>query len=392
MKKVLLVAATAMLLFACRKYDLQSNAFSSVNENNQVNVQIPIADTFLVNQNLVTRGKTMRIETASLQKVIYLDLDGHTVTSPEWIGLNYGQSFFVSGVSLDASQIDIITRKLKEDFSHCDNVKVVLTEAEFLQAPIRQRVVYTTQSTVFDNVFGALGGIAQLYSFFAESDVPCFVFANHLSMNAKYMALASSHEAGHGFGLIHSPIGLQGTGTLSWAPIMSNTGTNYYAGVTTWARGMTTENTYQDEFEIAYSGFGENSDDAGNTIECAHSLVLSQRHFGERETTDDADMLKYTWPTNQSFQIKFSGLSGGNIDLRVIVYKKNSLGNLVQVKSIDQTTGLNVPENTFSKSQTGPDRSLYFRVLASNRGPSSVPPSWIPQNTSTGTYSVLVKK
>lgn len=387
MKKVFLVAVTAILLFACRKHDLQSNAFFG-DEN--IHIQTPVTDTFLVNQNLVSKGRFMRTETQNIQKVIFLDMDGHMVTSPEWIGLNSGQPFFVSGVSLNTSQIDSIIKKVREDFAHCSNVKVTLNEGEFLQAPIRQRVVFTTQSTVFDNVFGSLGGIAQLFSFFSEGDVPCFIFANHFLMNAKYMALATSHEVGHGFGLVHSPIGLQGTGPLSWAPIMSNTGTNYYAGITTWTRGMTTENTYQDEFEIAYNGLGQASDDIA--ADCAQPLMLGQRFFGKREVTNDADLFKYTWPANQSFQIKLSGLSGGNTDLRVIVYKKNNLGNLVQIKSIDQANGLNVPESTFTKSQTGPDKTLYLRVLASNRNTSANPPSWIPQNVSTGTYSVLVKK
>src|SRR5207253_3500030 len=84
---------------------------------------------------------------------------------------------------------------------------------------------------------------------------PAFVYEQGVTSNAKYIAEAAAHEAGHNLGLSHD-----GTATLgyydgqgSWAPIM---GVGYDRAISQWSKGEYSgaNNTEDDLAIIAAAG------------------------------------------------------------------------------------------------------------------------------------------
>jgi hypothetical protein len=153
----------------------------------------------------------------------------------------------------------------------------------------------------------AAGGVSYVGGFSSGASNVAFVFANSLAGgNPRYVAEASSHEAGHLFGLEHQATWNAGqlvteynAGTASWAPIM---GVGYYADRTTWAVGPTTggPTSRQDDLSIIASssnGFGYAPDDYGNTIATAATLPITSGSVnlnGIIGRNDDRDVLKFT--------------------------------------------------------------------------------------------------
>lgn len=131
------------------------------------------------------------------------------------------------------------------------------------------------------------GGIGYLDSFTNSRLVnTVYVFSKNLANgNAKFVAEAASHEAGHGFGLDHQglysgtrlideynpgPDGLRG-------PIM---GDSYDAVRGVWWAGSTSESVYvfQDDLNMIarpINGFGYRADDHANVMYTATELSLS---------------------------------------------------------------------------------------------------------------------
>jgi len=109
----------------------------------------------------------------------------------------------------------------------------------------------------------AAGGAAYINGFSSSTSNIAFVFSRSLGNNAKYIAEAASHEAGHLFGLQHQAqwdgetlLSQYNRGDANWAPIM---GVGYYAASTTWTVGRTSSGSIQDDLEILSNqsnGFG----------------------------------------------------------------------------------------------------------------------------------------
>jgi hypothetical protein len=129
------------------------------------------------------------------------------------------------------------------------------------------------------------GGVAYVGGFYNGAPNVGYVFEAALGNgNARYVAEAASHEAGHLFGLYHQAnwsgttlVESYNSGNASWAPIM---GVGYYATRTTWHNGATpTSNTsYQSDLVIlanASNGFGLRADDHGSTIATADPLTIN---------------------------------------------------------------------------------------------------------------------
>ena len=94
-----------------------------------------------------------------------------------------------------------------------------------------------------------------------------------------YNSEASSHEFGHNLGLSHdgtSSVGYyqgQGSGLVSWAPIMGN---SYYNNITQWSKGEYADaNQSQDDLAIIDGHLGYVSDDHGNNTGSASTLVIN---------------------------------------------------------------------------------------------------------------------
>jgi hypothetical protein len=282
---------------------------------------------------------------------IFLDFDGQTVTSPYWTGT----SFYATPPSLTIDQIVSIFNRVAEDFRPF-NLNITTDSTVFFAATPgkRQRLIITNYS----EWYGSAGGVAYIPSFRWVNDVPGFVFSNLLSsnanpdINAKRVAEATSHEAGHTLGLHHQRIfdancGLVseynpgiGSGETSWAPIM---GVSYSRTLTLWHNGTSSScNSTQDELGIISSnanGFGLRSDDIGASTRTAVNVIVSNNKFsttGFINSSGDEDFFRYTLANSGRFSFLATpndpnGLAGtlqnANIDLKADLL--NDRGNVI---------------------------------------------------------------
>ncbi|MBM3432559.1 MAG: hypothetical protein FJX92_06115 [Bacteroidetes bacterium] len=133
----------------------------------------------------------------SASAVIFLDFDGHTVDGTGW---NYNGPIYCAPSGLDNTKITTIFNRVAEDYRPF-NVNVTTDSTKFLAAPLnkRMRVILTITSSWYGNS----GGVAFVGSFKWGDDTPCFVFSALLGYNEKFVAEATTHEAGHTLGLYH---------------------------------------------------------------------------------------------------------------------------------------------------------------------------------------------
>jgi hypothetical protein len=152
----------------------------------------------------------------------------------------------------------------------------------------------------------AAGGVAYIGGFWSASPNTGYVFEEALGNgNAKYVAEAASHEAGHLFGLGHQALWSGSTlvepyssGSNGWAPIM---GVGYNQERTTWHNGPTASGptTFQEDLTVlsgASNGFGWRSDDFGNATGTASVLPISGTSvsFGGLVGNNDQDVWSFT--------------------------------------------------------------------------------------------------
>lgn len=266
---------------------------------------------------------------------IYLDFDGQLVqnTSWNWSGpLNLGHS------NLSAAQMSEVYNRVAEDYRPF-NINVTTDSTKYWSAPLTQRtrVILTTNSSWY----GSAGGVAYVNSFTWGDNTPAFVFTALLGLNAKYIAEAASHEAGHTLGLRHqSAYDLYcnktaeyhagtGAGQIAWAPIM---GVGYYRNFTLWNNGANPYGctSYQDDLSIitgTENGFGYRVDDHSNNANgAATAAYFNNNQFnlsGIIEKISDKDHFKFTMPVNGFFHLSAlpynigNGNIGSNLDMQV---------------------------------------------------------------------------
>ncbi|MBI1342320.1 MAG: T9SS type A sorting domain-containing protein [Terrimonas sp.] len=279
--------------------------------------------------------------------VILLDFDGIDLSGTVW---NYAGPFTCNPSGLTNDQIVETFNRVAEDYRPF-NINITTEEAKFTAAPIdqRMRVIITTSYEWYGS--GA-GGVAYVNSFKWGDGTPCFVFSSLFGFNAKNIAEAASHEAGHTLGLRHqsSYDGScnktsdynwgQGSGEIGWAPIM---GAGYYQNLTLWHNGPNSFGctNYQSDLDIisgSYNGFGFRTDDNANSFAGASAAVFDgSNNFtinGVIEQTSDIDYFQFTLPVFGNFTLDAipynvgTGNSGSDLDMNVQLYDQyhNLLG------------------------------------------------------------------
>ncbi len=270
----------------------------------------------------------------SASATIFLDFDGHTVTSPYWNG---GSTIVCAPVTLTTAQITRIFNHVSEDFRPF-NINITTDSTVYFAAPInrRQRLIVTPTSSWY----GSAGGVAYVESFRWGMEIPGFVFSALLNNNVKMIAEASSHETGHTLGLYHqssynTSCGLTseynagvGSGEISWAPIMGN---SYSRNLTLWHNGPNSFgcNSLQNDLNIiagTANGFGLRPDDVGNNNTTASNVLFSGNNYaisGFINSTSDVDMYRLNLPQNGKLVLNAvpfnvaNGWNAANIDIQV---------------------------------------------------------------------------
>ena len=272
----------------------------------------------------------------SATATVYLDFDGHTVTSSVWNG---GNPIFCASPGLTDDQITEIFNRVSEDYRPF-NINITTDSTKFLAAPLTQRVrvIITPTSSWKPNV----GGISYIGSFTWGDDTPAFVFSDKLGPNnPKYVAECCSHESGHALGLSHQSsydnncnlvetynTG-SGSGETGWAPVMGN---SYYKNMTGWNDGPTPYGcaNVQDNLTIITSqnGFSYRTDDYTETLD-GSTYSLGNNSFtvdGLVATSTDKDAFRFVATQNSHFHMEATPNSlggnnvGANLDIKILLY------------------------------------------------------------------------
>lgn len=281
-------------------------------------------------------------------KVIYLDFDGQVVSGTGW---NSGNTINALASTISTVNMVIVWKRVAEDFRPFD-VNVTTDSVRFNNASptTRTRIIITPTSAWF----GSAGGVAYLNSFSwgGTPGTPCWVFENMLGYNAKNIAEACSHEAGHTLSLRHQSTYNticvktaeynpgQGTGVTSWAPIM---GVSYYNNVSTWFNGKSSFSctTIQNDHGNVSPGITSPAylsflpDDVGNTYASGKNLNLVAYNLldsGIITTPADIDVYRFSICNTRDITISVKpwaldtiGYNGANLDVRFQLF--NALNN-----------------------------------------------------------------
>jgi len=221
------------------------------------------------------------------KRVLYLDFDGHLLTGTAWNAAYHPTDLVCPPWDIDgnpaafgaeeSTRIQQAWARVAEDYAPFDvdvtteyPGEAAMTRSSSTDDTYGMRVLISPISSSI----GPWGGVAYVGVFDYTSDYykPALVFPENLGNNAKYMAEAISHEAGHTFGLSHdgTTAGVEyytghGSGETGWAPIM---GSSYSRNLTQWSRGEYTgaNNTENDLTIISSGGAPLMADDVADAV------------------------------------------------------------------------------------------------------------------------------
>ena len=216
----------------------------------------------------------------------------------------------------------------------------------------------------YSDWFGqAAGGVAYVGGFNKSASNTGYVFEDALGNGtARYVAEATSHEAGHLFGLLHQSTWVNGqlqneynSGNSGWAPIM---GVGYYSTRTTWFNGTSDvgANVYQDDVVLLTAAVGLRADDYSNSFSTPSTLPVngtSVNFAGLIGSRTDVDAFQFsTGGGTVNFQMNVAQF-GNNLDGAIEI--RNSAGNVISVSD---------PSNSFGASlSTNLAAGSYFLVV-----------------------------
>ena len=301
-------------------------------------------------------------------RVIYLDFDGHTDTTPGgWEDGAYAPVYNISGNSTatfeddERTQIIQIWQRVAEDFAMFDiDVTTEEPDIERLRKTSSSDAQYGMRCCIGGSGslwYGAnVGGVALSGSFDANQDVPCWVFpVGGTGFNAKNVADAASHEVGHTLGLAHD--GTEGTfaattGQGNWAPIM---GVSYSKPITQWDKGEFTNasNTQDDLAVMLTQGAVYRPDDHGSTVATATKVSAdssSASVSGVIERNTDLDFFRIDAVGGSLVITMNPAPSGANLRLEVKLY--DSGGVLLQTATSADVSGVNNGTQPVTLSRT----------------------------------------
>lgn len=264
-------------------------------------------------------------------RVIYLDFDGHDSPGGGWTGTP-GAPYDTDGrpsTFSDAERRVIIDvwRHVAEDFAP---FAIDVTTADPGIDAIRRdtssdptygtRVVVTPTKTDC----GSCGGVAYLGVYDSigtnhDHYQPAWVYI--AGTNAKSIAEAVSHEAGHNLGLRHDGV-VNGPGYYSghgdWAPIM---GVGYYEPISQWSRGeyAGADNTEDDFVVMTNNGGLLAGDDHGGSASTATPLAPVVDVVGVIGANGDVDAFSFTTDGGLLSLTAAPTSVGPNVDLAVRV-------------------------------------------------------------------------
>jgi hypothetical protein len=347
-------------------------------------------------------GSVPQLSSNSAARVkLYLDFNGHVQgTWGSWSNVRtpaFDQDGNLSSFSsAEIAAIREIWARVAEDYAPF-NIDVTTIEPGSFADRAAVRVAVGGN---WSDWFGAsAGGVAYVGAFTSATPNIAFVFSKALGGgNARYVAEAAAHEAGHLFGLSHQSTYAgsalaqsYNTGTTTLAPIM---GSGYYASRTTWHYGPSDSgpSSYQDDVATLASstnGFGLRADDFGDTTAAASTLVVSSGSVNMKgiiEDYRDADVWKFT---TGGGTVRFNlGVAQFGANLDSVLELKNAAGQVVA--SANSTASLSASLSATVASGT------YYVVARSSGGygnmgqftlTGTVPLSGTTGGTTSGTTS-----
>ena len=376
------------LLYACQ--GITALAPTAQNAGTNALLTYPAAETFRLHSK------------PGMNRVLYLDFNGHTTSSTSWnTNFTGGAAFTTPVYNTDGNaasfsegeqaNIQEIWKRVSEDYAAWD---VDVTTEEPPLESLRKttstdpaygiRVVIGGSSSQW--LGAGAGGVAYMNSFGWNTDTPAFVFPDQLGNGfPKYVAEATSHEVGHTVALNHDgkTDGTEYyTGTSAWAPIM---GVGYSSTLTQFSRGeyAGANNTENDTADI--DGFIPRSADlAGDDILTAVPLSgASVSATGIIQSQADADLYRVDTGTGLlSFNVVPAN-PDANLDIMLALY--NGSGNLIATANpatLEASLSLNVPDGTYYLSVDGTGAAGYsdygslgqFSLTGSVPSPSGSPP------------------
>lgn len=264
--------------------------------------------------------------------LIYLDFNGQLVSGTNW---NTNGDINCAPANLTADEMNQVISRVTNDYSSF-NISITTDEAVFNASTAKKTRVIITETWEW---YGQTGGAAYIGSLAAGSSNPAFVFSSLLGYSPRGIAEATSHESGHTIGLYHQSSysggtktneynGGQGTGEISWAPIMGN---SYSKNLSLWHKGPTnvSANTIQDDVAVITSVVGTKTDDHSNTVSAA--TPLSSTLDALINSSTDVDCFSVSLPAASTITLtpfNFGLLNAGaNLDMVLKVY--NSQGALI---------------------------------------------------------------
>jgi PhoPQ-activated pathogenicity-related protein len=273
---------------------------------------------------------------------IYLDFNGHfeavwggynNVTTPVYSS----DADFTTFSDDEIAAITEVWKRIAEDYAPF-NINVTTVEPPSFANKVAVRVAIGGKDV--DWYGQPAGGVGYIDSFSNDIVNTVYVFANDSPFDLKFIAEASSHEAGHNFGLEHqSQYNQAGTkleeyhpGGNGWAPIM---GYSYEQPQTTWWNGPNTVSStnLQDDMALiarSANGFGYRTDDVGSNFASAKPLTVNGSAVtgsGIIETTTDFDSFSFSTAAGAVHFEVSPALVGPNLLLKIEL--RTSTGSLI---------------------------------------------------------------